>query len=89
VPIPDGVDPAKAGPLFCGGITVFNPIVQCGVQPTDRVGVVGVGGLGHLAVQFLAKWGCEVIAFTSSQDKKRSCKNSARTTWSIRRIRRN
>ncbi len=69
-PIPDGVDPAKAGPLFCGGITVFNPIVQCGVQPTDRVGVVGVGGLGHLAVQFLAKWGCEVVAFTSSEDKK-------------------
>ena len=70
VPIPDGVDAAKAGPLFCGGITVFNPIVQCGVLPTDRVGVVGVGGLGHLAVQFLNKWGCEVFAFTSSEDKK-------------------
>ena len=70
VPIPDGVDAAKAGPLFCGGITVFNPIVQCGVRPTDRVGVVGVGGLGHLAVQFLNKWGCEVFAFTSSEDKK-------------------
>ena len=70
VPIPEGVDPAKAGPLFCGGITVFNPIVQCSVQPTDRVGVVGVGGLGHLAIQFLNKWGCEVFAFTSSEDKK-------------------
>jgi uncharacterized zinc-type alcohol dehydrogenase-like protein len=69
VPIPDGVDPAKAGPLFCGGITVFNPIVQYGVRPTDRVGVVGVGGLGHLAVQFLNKWGCEVFAFTSSEGK--------------------
>jgi len=70
VPLPDGVDAAKAGPLFCGGITVFNPIVQCGVRPTDRVGVVGVGGLGHLAIQFLSKWGCEVFAFTSSADKK-------------------
>lgn len=70
VPLPDGVDAAKAGPLFCGGITVFNPIVQCGVRPTDRVGVVGVGGLGHLAIQFLNKWGCEVFAFTSSADKK-------------------
>lgn len=69
VPIPGGVDPAHAGPLFCGGITVFNPIVQCGVQPTDRIGVVGVGGLGHMAVQFLNKWGCEVFAFTSSEDK--------------------
>jgi uncharacterized zinc-type alcohol dehydrogenase-like protein len=70
VPIPEGVDAAKAGPLFCGGITVFNPIVQCGVKPTDRVGVVGVGGLGHLAVQFLNKWGCEVFAFSSSESKK-------------------
>ena len=70
VPLPEAVDPAKAGPLFCGGITVFNPIVQFGVKPTDRVGVVGVGGLGHLAVQFLNKWGCEVFAFTSSDDKK-------------------
>jgi len=69
VPIPEGVDPAKAGPLFCGGITVFNPIVQYGVRPTDRVGVVGVGGLGHLAVQFLNKWGCEVFAFSSSESK--------------------
>ena len=69
VPIPEGVDPAKAGPLFCGGITVFNPIVQFGVKPTDRVGVVGVGGLGHMAIQFLDKWGCDVTAFTSSDDK--------------------
>lgn len=70
VPIPEELDPAKVGPLFCGGITVFNPIVQCGVQPTDRVGVVGVGGLGHLAIQFLNKWGCEVTAFSSSTSKK-------------------
>ena len=70
IPIPDGVDAAKAGPLFCGGITVFNPIVQMGVQPTDRVGVIGIGGLGHLALQFLAAWGCEVTAFTSSANTK-------------------
>jgi uncharacterized zinc-type alcohol dehydrogenase-like protein len=69
-PIPDGLDPALAGPLFCGGVTVFNPIVQFGVKPTDRVGVVGIGGLGHLALQFLNKWGCEVVAFTSSESKK-------------------
>ena len=69
-PLPEGVDPAKAGPLFCGGITVFNPIIQCGVQPTDRVGVVGIGGLGHMALKFLNAWGCEVTAFTSSESKR-------------------
>jgi uncharacterized zinc-type alcohol dehydrogenase-like protein len=68
--IPAGVDAATAGPLFCGGITVFNPILQCGVLPTDRVGVIGIGGLGHLAIKFLRAWGCEVVAFTSSEGKR-------------------
>lgn len=69
-PLPDAVDFAKAGPLFCGGVTVFNPIVQFDVKPTDRVGVIGIGGLGHMALAFLNKWGCEVTAFTSSDSKK-------------------
>lgn len=68
--LPPDLDVKKAGPLFCGGITVFNPIVQCDVKPTDRVGVIGIGGLGHLALQFLNKWGCEVTAFTSSDSKR-------------------
>ncbi|WP_371185767.1 NAD(P)-dependent alcohol dehydrogenase [Thalassotalea maritima] len=70
IAIPDGVDLASAGPLFCGGITVFNPMVQFGIKPTDSVAVIGIGGLGHLAVQFLNAWGCEVTAFTSSDDKR-------------------
>lgn len=69
-PLPDGIDPRTAGPLFCGGITVFNPIVQNGIRPTDRVGVVGIGGLGHLALRFLRAWGCEVTAFSTSADKE-------------------
>jgi uncharacterized zinc-type alcohol dehydrogenase-like protein len=68
-PVPDDCDAASAGPMFCGGITVFHPIIQCQVQPTDRVGVIGIGGLGHLAVKFLRAWGCEVTAFTSSATK--------------------
>ena len=70
IPLPKTLDARKAGPLFCGGITVFNPIVQFDVRPTQRVGVIGIGGLGHMALQFLNKWGCEVTAFTSSDDKR-------------------
>lgn len=69
-PMPMGVDLDKAGPLLCGGITVFNPLVQFDVRPTHRVGVIGIGGLGHMALAFLNKWGCEVTAFTSSASKR-------------------
>src|SRR5450432_2268848 len=68
-PVPAALDPAKVGPLFCGGVTVFNPLVQFGIRPTDRVGVIGIGGLGHLALKFLHAWGCDVTAFTSSASK--------------------
>ncbi|MCP5161182.1 MAG: NAD(P)-dependent alcohol dehydrogenase [Hahellaceae bacterium] len=70
VALPDKVDSDTAGPLFCGGITVFNPMVQFDLKPTAKVGVIGIGGLGHLAVQFLHAWGCEVTAFTSSEAKR-------------------
>lgn len=74
VKIPEGIDLSKAGPLFCGGITVFNPILQMNVQPVDRVAVIGIGGLGHLALQFLSKWGCEVTAISTSPDKEEETK---------------
>jgi alcohol/geraniol dehydrogenase (NADP+) len=70
VALPQGLDLESAGPLFCGGITVFNPLVQFNVKPTDRVAVVGIGGLGHMALQFLNAWGCDVTAFTSTEAKK-------------------
>jgi uncharacterized zinc-type alcohol dehydrogenase-like protein len=70
VPLPEKIATAKAGPLFCAGVTVFNPITQFGVEATNRVAVIGIGGLGHLALQFLNKWGCEVYAFTSSDAKQ-------------------
>ncbi|WP_440056021.1 NADPH-dependent aldehyde reductase Ahr [Pseudoalteromonas sp. T1lg65] len=74
VVLPDGIDATTAGPLFCGGITVFNPLVQFNVEPTDKVAVIGIGGLGHLALQFLNAWGCEVTAFTSSESKAQEAK---------------
>ncbi len=70
VPIPEGVDISKAGPLFCGGITVFNPIVQHNISPLAKVGVIGIGGLGHMALRFLKAWGCEVTAFSTSPEKE-------------------
>lgn len=69
-PLPEGIDPAKVGPLFCGGLTVFNPILEFNVKPTDCVGVIGIGGLGHMALRFLRGWGCDVTAFSTNPDKE-------------------
>ncbi|VUD67432.1 Aldehyde reductase Ahr [Thalassocella blandensis] len=71
IPLPETLNPDSAGPLFCGGVTVFNPLVQFDIKPTSKVGVIGIGGLGHMALQFLHAWGCEVTAFSSSDSKKK------------------
>lgn len=70
IPLPEGLDESVVAPLFCAGVTVFSPLVELGIKPTDTVAIIGIGGLGHLAVQFLRAWGCEVWAFTSSEAKK-------------------
>lgn len=69
IPIPEDLDAKEAGPLLCGGVTVFTPFEIYGIKPTERVGIVGIGGLGHMAVKFAAARGCEVTAFTSSEGK--------------------
>jgi len=69
-PLPATLDLAKAGPLLCGGITVFSPLLLHNVPSTARVGIIGIGGLGHLALQFANKWGCEVHAFTTSDSRE-------------------
>ncbi|UCF10729.1 MAG: NAD(P)-dependent alcohol dehydrogenase [Candidatus Bipolaricaulota bacterium] len=68
-PIPEGITTDVAGPLLCGGITVFAALRTAGMTSGQRVGVIGVGGLGHLAVQFAAKLGNWVTVFTTSDDK--------------------
>lgn len=68
--IPDGIDNAHAAPLMCGGATVFNALQFHGVKSTDRVGIIGVGGLGHLAIQYAHAFGCEVAVFSGSDSKK-------------------
>jgi uncharacterized zinc-type alcohol dehydrogenase-like protein len=75
IPLPDKLDALSSGPLFCGGITVFNPIVQFDIKPTDRVGVIGIGGLGHMALRFLSAWGCDVTAFSTSPGKEAEAKS--------------
>jgi uncharacterized zinc-type alcohol dehydrogenase-like protein len=69
IPIPLKLNLEDAGPLLCGGITVFTPIVEFGINEKHKVGVIGIGGLGHLAIQFYKALGCHVTAFTNSQDK--------------------
>lgn len=68
--IPDAMSDEAAAPLMCGGATVFNALHMYNTLPTHRVGVVGVGGLGHLAIQFAAKMGCEVVVFSGTDSKK-------------------
>ena len=70
VPIPDKLDPSIAGPLMCAGTTVWTPMTHYGVSAGMKTAVLGVGGLGHLAVQFLAKFGTDVTAISSSHNKE-------------------
>jgi D-arabinose 1-dehydrogenase-like Zn-dependent alcohol dehydrogenase len=68
--IPETISDEDAAPLMCGGATVFNALSKYSVGPTESVGIVGVGGLGHLAIQFAAKMGCEVTVFSGTDSKK-------------------
>ncbi|SDD99761.1 NAD(P)-dependent alcohol dehydrogenase [Auraticoccus monumenti] len=68
--IPDEITSAEAAPLLCAGSTVFAPLLRHGVRPVDRVAVVGIGGLGHLAIQFMSRWGCHVTAVSGSAGKE-------------------
>lgn len=69
-PLPEALDSSKTGPLLCGGITVFTPFLEFDIPSTARVGIIGIGGLGHMALQFASKWGCETHAFTTSDSKE-------------------
>jgi uncharacterized zinc-type alcohol dehydrogenase-like protein len=70
IPVPEGLDSENAAPLLCGGITVYSPMRKHGVGPFSRVGVVGIGGLGHLGLQFAKAFGAEVTALSTSKDKE-------------------
>ncbi len=70
VRVPDGLDPAGAAPLLCAGITTYSPLRQWNVKAGDRVGVVGLGGLGHMAVKLAKSMGAEVTVLSTSASKE-------------------
>ena len=67
--VPDTLDPAAASPLLCAGITTWSPLRHWKVGPGQRVGIVGLGGLGHMGVKFARALGAEVVLFTTSPSK--------------------
>jgi uncharacterized zinc-type alcohol dehydrogenase-like protein len=68
--VPAGLDPARAAPLLCAGITTYSPLRQWNCKKGDRVGVVGLGGLGHMAVKLAASMGAEVTMLSTSRSKE-------------------
>jgi D-arabinose 1-dehydrogenase-like Zn-dependent alcohol dehydrogenase len=70
VRIPEGLSPVEAGPLMCAGITVYNSLRNSGARAGDLVAVLGIGGLGHLGVQYAAKMGFKTVAIARGTDKE-------------------
>jgi alcohol dehydrogenase, propanol-preferring len=68
--IPDGLDAVDAGPLLCAGVTTYNSLRNSGARPGDTVAVQGIGGLGHLGVQYAARMGFRTIAISRGADKE-------------------
>ncbi|TAP45672.1 NAD(P)-dependent alcohol dehydrogenase [Arthrobacter sp. S39] len=67
--VPENLDPAAVAPLLCAGVTTFSPLRHFGVKKGDTVGVVGLGGLGHMAVKLAKAMGARVVVFTTSESK--------------------
>jgi alcohol dehydrogenase (NADP+) len=72
--IPEALDPAGAAPLLCAGITTYSPLRQAGLTKGSRVGVMGLGGLGHMGVKLAASFGAEVTVFSRSPEKEADAK---------------
>lgn len=70
IPVPSVLESENVAPLLCAGITVYSPLRNHGIRPSSRVGVIGIGGLGHLGIQFAKAFGAEVTAFSTSKDKE-------------------
>ena len=75
IPIPEALNSENAAPLLCAGITVYNPLRTYSINPSSRIGVIGIGGLGHLAIQFARVFGAEVTAFSTSTGKEEEARS--------------
>lgn len=73
--IPDALELKDAAPLLCAGITTYSPLMRAQIKEGDKVGIIGVGGLGHIAIMIAASKGAEVYAFTTSPDKVEDAKS--------------
>ena len=73
-PIPAVLSSEEAAPLLCAGITVYSPLRYLGAQPGSRVAILGIGGLGHLAIQYAKAMGCEVTAISTTRDKEKEAR---------------
>ena len=74
IPIPEALASEQTAPLLCGGITVYSPMRTHGINPSSRVGIVGIGGLGHIALQFARVFGARVTAFSTSAAKEKEAR---------------
>ncbi len=72
--VPENLDPAAAAPLLCAGITTFSPLNHWGIKKGDKVGVIGLGGLGHMGIKFSHAMGAETVMITTSESKKEDAK---------------
>ncbi|WP_433928302.1 NAD(P)-dependent alcohol dehydrogenase [Sorangium cellulosum] len=81
--IPAGLDPAGAAPLLCAGITTYSPLRQWNCKRGDRVGVVGLGGLGHMAVKFAASMGAEVTVLSTSRAKEADARRMGASAFEV------
>src|SRR5216117_2256509 len=70
VAIPESLSDVEAAPLLCAGITTYNSLRHSGARPGDLVAVLGIGGLGHLGIQFAAKMGFKTVAIARGKDKE-------------------
>ncbi len=93
IPVPDALESENVAPLLCGGITVYSPLRNHGVRPSSRVGVIGIGGLGHMGLQFARAFGAEVTAFSTSRDKEKEARElgahhfvSTRDTGALKKL---